>query len=210
MVFKTSWVILACFISIALANSAMVQNTTAAFQNIYSSSPAINTISVSQTPLLAPLSIQTPSTAGNIIPINYGPAVVTSLPSPTPILTQPTPLPTPAYGQITIDQSGVAQAQLYSPNCAEYVNGQCVKCSFRFVRAFDGVCEPVNPLCATWDVNGACQTCYPGYEICENGCIMTESCAPGGTYDPNCRNTVNGVCQQCSQGYYFNQNGICT
>jgi hypothetical protein len=99
---------------------------------------------------------------------------------------------------------------LYTPNCAEYVNGQCTKCSFRFVRASDGVCEPVNPLCATWDLSGACLTCYPGYEICENGCIMTESCAPEGTYDPNCRNTVNGVCQQCSQGYYFNQNGICT
>lgn len=210
MLFKTSWVLLACLVSLSIANSAMVQNTTTAFENIYSSSPVINTISVGQTQYLTPISIQTTTTSANLGSINYGSNVITTLPQPTPILTSSVSLTTPVYGQITIDQSGFTQAQLYSPNCAEYVNGQCVKCSFRFVRAFDGVCEPVNPLCATWDVNGACQTCYPGYEICENGCIMTESCAPGGTYDPNCRNTVNGVCQQCSQGYYFNQNGICT
>lgn len=99
---------------------------------------------------------------------------------------------------------------MYSPNCAEYLNGVCTKCSFRFVRGLDGVCEPVNPLCATWSNNGACLTCYSGYQICESGCIMSESCAPSGTYDPNCRNTTNGICQQCSIGYYFNQNGICT
>lgn len=99
---------------------------------------------------------------------------------------------------------------MYAPNCAEFVNGVCSKCSFRFIRAFDNTCEPVNPLCASWDTNGACLTCYAGYTICESGCIMTESCADSGTYDPNCRNTVNGVCQECSVGYYFNQNGICT
>lgn len=126
----------------------------------------------------------------------------------------PTPIPVDTtgavYGQIITTSSGVAQTQMYAPNCAEYVNGACTRCSFRFIRAADGVCEPVNPLCASWDSNGACLTCYSGYEICENGCIMTESCAPEGTYDPNCRNTVNSICQECSFGYYFNQNGICT
>ena len=68
----------------------------------------------------------------------------------------------------------------------------------------------MNPLCATWDANGGCLTCYSGYSICENGCVMLESCAPNGTYDPNCRRTVNGTCQECSFGFYFNQNGICT
>jgi hypothetical protein len=140
MLLKTSLVLLACLVSLSLANSAMVQNTTAAFQNIYSSSPVINTISVGQTQHLTPISIQTTATSANFGGVNYGSNVITTLPQPTPILTQPGNVPTPVYGQITIDQSGTTQAQLYSPNCAEYVNGQCVKCSFRFVRAFDGIC----------------------------------------------------------------------
>ena len=62
-----------------------------------------------------------------------------------------------------MNQTGIPQTQMYAPNCAEYSNGFCSRCSFRFARGPDGICEPVNPLCATWNSNGACLTCYVGY-----------------------------------------------
>lgn len=163
------------------------------------------TATYSQT--LSPLTLAIPTSGSSD---TYTTTITTTsinnlIPSPTPVDTASS-----VYGQISTNSQGVALTQMYAPNCAGYNNGVCTQCSFRFIRAADGVCEPVNPLCASWDTNGACLTCYPGYEICENGCIMSESCAPEGTYDPNCRNTVNGICQNCSQGYYFNQNGICT
>ena len=99
-----------------------------------------------------------------------------------------------AYGQITLDSSGTSLTQMYLPNCASYSNGTCIQCSFRFINN-QGSCEPVNPLCATWATTGACLTCYAGYVVCESGCVMTDSCAPENSYDPNCRSTVNGVCR---------------
>lgn len=67
------------------------------------------------------------------------------------------------------------------------------------------ICEPVNPLCRTWDFSGKCLSCYPGYTVCAEGCAPDKS-----TYsDKNC-NTYDssGRCVKCSAGSYLS-NGAC-
>lgn len=53
--------------------------------------------------------------------------------------------------------------------CAEWRDGVCIRCSYRYI-ARSRTCEPVNPLCATWDNTGKCLTCYKGYAVCAEGC----------------------------------------
>ena len=43
-------------------------------------------------------------------------------------------------------------------------NGNCISCSTRFYRDEEGICQPVNTNCNTYNsVNGACTSCYPGF-----------------------------------------------
>lgn len=50
---------------------------------------------------------------GSLFPVNFESSIGLSFPQ-NPFIQEPTI----AYGQITINQEGVHQAQLYSPNCA--------------------------------------------------------------------------------------------
>lgn len=89
--------------------------------------------------------------------------------------------------------------------CAEWRQGVCTRCSYRFVQK--GLsCEPVNPLCKTWDSTGKCLSCYAGYSICAEGC------APDKTLysDLNCANyDASAKCTKCAAGSYL-KNGKCT
>ena len=56
---------------------------------------------------------QTTGIIGGLFPVNVAPFIESSFPQ-IPFVSEPTI----AYGQITINQEGIHQAQLYSPNCA--------------------------------------------------------------------------------------------
>lgn len=46
--------------------------------------------------------------------------------------------------------------------CKAWENGVCSQCSARWVFNAEGICVPVDDLCATFDETGACVTCYKG------------------------------------------------
>jgi len=66
-----------------------------------------------------------------------------------------------------------------------------------------GVCRALNPLCRTSDMsNGACLSCYPGYQILNTDCIVAAAITI-----PFCQ-TVNGnVCALCINGYFTKDGG---
>lgn len=72
-----------------------------------------------------------------------------------------------------------------------------------------GKCQEQNPLCKSTDLNtGGCMTCWSGYTLSGNECIIEKQLAANS--DPYCLKTVDGVCTRCSSGYYYNKGqGLC-
>ena len=62
-------------------------------------------------------------------------------------------------------------------------------------------CQAVNTLCATVNSKGQCVTCFNGFSLVNNNCIIT-------VRDPYCQsfNSTTNQCQKCSNKYYFNPN----
>ncbi len=82
----------------------------------------------------------------------------------------------------------------------------CVQCLSKFYLDSSSKCRQMNPLCKTANQNnGACITCYQGYVLSGDVCII------GGATnsDVNCQNFTNGACQQCYSGYFLNTQGKC-
>ena len=94
-------------------------------------------------------------------------------------------------------------------NCAAFVNGVCTNCSQGFYPGAQGKCTQFNPLCRNSNkLTGACLSCYPGYDLSNNNCIIGSSNSGNG--DPNCKGTSNnGRCTGCYQGYYLSVQNNC-
>ena len=93
------------------------------------------------------------------------------------------------------------------PNCAEWKNGMCMRCSFGSYFSPSGACAMVDPLCQTWDDRtGACRSCYPSFELAGSKCVPSKA----DKLDPNCAQFNKGVCTRCSKGFYFGANNLCT
>lgn len=89
-------------------------------------------------------------------------------------------------------------------------SNRCVECSFRYYRDNQGICQPVNPQCKTFNAtNGACESCYSGFILVENTCLLSTSLGLSEVSDVNCRRFENGRCQECSERFFFNANRIC-
>lgn len=59
-------------------------------------------------------------------------------------------------------------------NCARYDRNVCAACSNRYYFGTGGLCVPVNPLCKDFlAINGGCTTCYAGYSLSGNQCIIS-------------------------------------
>jgi hypothetical protein len=54
-----------------------------------------------------------------------------------------------------------------NPGCRQFdSNGNCLACSNRFYKNKEGICQPVNNNCRTFNPdNGACTSCYDGFSI---------------------------------------------
>lgn len=63
-----------------------------------------------------------------------------------------------------------------------------------------------NLLCRTFNAtNGYCLTCYSGYIVKNNTCVLTTSTSS----DPNCLTfAANGQCQQCYVSFFVSS-GVC-
>lgn len=52
------------------------------------------------------------------------------------------------------------------PNCAEWADGLCMRCSKGTFFDPAGLCKNADPLCKTFsDLDGACLTCYTGFKL---------------------------------------------
>ena len=64
-------------------------------------------------------------------------------------------------------------------------------------------CVPVNPLCRTYESNGACTSCYPSYRVESGKCLLEQA------QDPRCKTSrTDGFCDECFSGYYV-RSGVC-
>jgi len=118
----------------------------------------------------------------------------------------PAPAPAPTAGiTIRIQETPiVVYGEPDNFGCAEWRNGVCVKCSYRFITRAR-TCEPVNPLCKTWDNTGKCTSCYNGYTICAEGCVPDTTAYSA----PLCAAYDGTRCVKCATGAWWN-NGVCT
>ena len=72
----------------------------------------------------------------------------------------------------------------------------------------NGVCVPVDTLCATFDNYGACTTCYKGYNLQSGFCVASIQSGPT---DLGCSrwDWDNQRCLACSARWVFGANGLC-
>ena len=70
------------------------------------------------------------------------------------------------------------------PNCNEFVDGVCQKCSFGFYFNDEGVCTIIPNDCLNFSIEKRrCEKCYAGYELDSDlKCIKSVL----GVSDPNC------------------------
>jgi hypothetical protein len=92
----------------------------------------------------------------------------------------------------------------------DWDNQVCLSCSNGWVFNSNKVCTPVSDQCASHDSNGACLTCFKGYDLKEGACVFSASnnAHPSdsgcGTWDWD-----NQKCLSCSKGWFANSNGVC-
>lgn len=98
---------------------------------------------------------------------------------------------------------GAITIAVRDPNCAKYNGTICSACSNRYYFGPSNSCVPVDPLCNAYSQNGACLTCYPGYSINGQRCIIARQ------QDPFCKSfSPGGICTGCYNGYFYNQKVI--
>ena len=109
----------------------------------------------------------------------------------------------------------LAQTQgvvILNRGCKEFnAAGDCTRCSTRYYKDDEGICQPVNSNCNTYNpVNGACTSCYSGFVQIEDTCLpeaLFPNIAP--VTDPYCNLFQDSKCVKCAFGYFFNAEGKC-
>ena len=62
-----------------------------------------------------------------------------------------------------------------NPLCATWNEAVCLACANRTFFDQNLICQPVSDFCQTWDrQSGNCLTCYDGYRINNNQCILVQ------------------------------------
>lgn len=102
------------------------------------------------------------------------------------------------------------------PNCrTANSDNTCSQCYHSFY--YDSVsarrCVLVNPLCKSWNDWGHCLSCYQGYSLFNNNCIMDVAYQPSANVgtndlpssnqDPYCNTYKDGICAKCATRTYF-------
>lgn len=93
--------------------------------------------------------------------------------------------------------------------CAKWTDSACSACAQRTFVNSHGICELVSDNCNTWDkLNGACLSCYAGYDLV-NGTCETSASNTALPTDGGCKTWEKGICKECSSYWTFNANGAC-
>ena len=93
--------------------------------------------------------------------------------------------------------------------CAKWDGNLCIECSRRWVFNDQSVCVPVSDDCRTWNERGACLTCYSGYMLNSNQCLVDENPFAPEREDPLCATWAGNTCIECAERAYFNANDKC-
>jgi len=102
----------------------------------------------------------------------------------------------------------VGAAATLDVNCAQFNNNLCVKCSNNYYLNAQLVCTQNNPLCKTSSNTGTCLTCYPGYVIQGQTCVISNTLTSNA--DPNCKSTdASGACTSCYSSYFLSAQATC-
>lgn len=117
---------------------------------------------------------------------------------------------------IILALSSCQNVVIINKGCREFKSGgECLSCSNRFYLDKEGICQPVNSQCRTYDnSNGACTSCYDGFAIIENTCLP--DLTPSQLFAilgpiSNCNQIdSDGKCLKCSLGFYFDGNRFCS
>ena len=56
--------------------------------------------------------------------------------------------------------------------CRIWENNECIECSARWHFDDDRICQQVSDNCRTWDNGGKCLTCYRGFIISDENCVV--------------------------------------
>jgi len=93
----------------------------------------------------------------------------------------------------------------------DWDNSLCLECSKSWVFNNQGVCIPVSDQCKTSDSNGACLSCWKGYDLKKGSCVYSSSNNKKPS-DLGCGkwDWDNQKCLSCSKNWYFNNDGECT
>jgi hypothetical protein len=112
--------------------------------------------------------------------------------------------------------SGKCQVSANSTNvtdlgCAtwDWNKRKCLACSSNWIFNSNGVCVPVSDQCATFNAQGACLTCYKGYQVSNGKCQLAP--ADNNVTDLGCAtwDWNNKKCLACSSNWVFNNAGQC-
>ena len=90
----------------------------------------------------------------------------------------------------------------------DWENQICKECSNNWVFNHQGQCVTVSDQCKTFDISGACRSCYKGYNLVGGKCEL----APHKMVtDIGCGkwNWDKQICLACSHRFVFNQNRQC-
>ena len=92
------------------------------------------------------------------------------------------------------------------PGCAAYnsTTNLCTQCASGYHQSTTSstfVCILNDQLCASYNANWTCKTCYQGYTLSLGTCTAQTASAVTDAY---CSQFTNGVCTQCYKGYYVN------
>jgi hypothetical protein len=89
------------------------------------------------------------------------------------------------------------------PYCIKSQGSSCLTCANGYYLSSSGVCNQLNPLCKSSDMNtGNCLDCYPGYTLSSITCIVAAS-----VNIPYCVTVTGNVCSLCISGYYVSNGG---
>ena len=101
-----------------------------------------------------------------------------------------------------------------NPLCSKWNQTVCLACAFRAYFNNAGICTAVSDKCNTWDKhNGACLSCYTGYGLANNSCVISSSNNVNTTTPSTvqgCKTFKDGKCQECANYWVLNPSGDCS
>lgn len=90
-------------------------------------------------------------------------------------------------------------------NCAQWLEGVCIKCAARAYYNFEGNCVRASDVCQTFNnFNGECTGCYQGFSLANGTCVESADSSQCAKKD-----VTTGLCTRCFNGSYLSSSSSC-